>query len=121
MQELARSEEASESLQDESLEISQTVAQQPKKKAEEDFPLFKSVLGKETDSEEENMAKAIRESGLAWSAGIALFASIVFMMVIGWIIDTLLETAPVGIVVGIIIGSIVGFYQFFRITSQILK
>ncbi|MCS6873936.1 MAG: AtpZ/AtpI family protein [Pyrinomonadaceae bacterium] len=70
---------------------------------------------------DEETTKSLRESGLAWSAAIALFASVVFMMAIGWIIDTLLETAPLGIVVGIIFGALIGFYQFFRITSQIFK
>ncbi len=118
---------SSELLKNELLKISQTRAKESneieelKEQAEEDPPVLKSILAKKDDSEKESIAKAIKESGLAWSAGTALFASIVFMMVIGWIIDTLFETVPIGIVVGIIIGSVIGFYQFFRITSRILK
>jgi F0F1-type ATP synthase assembly protein I len=65
--------------------------------------------------------EAMRMTGLAWSAGITLFASIVFMLVVGWLADLLLGTAPWGIVVGIVVGSIIGFVQFFRINSEILK
>lgn len=69
----------------------------------------------------ESKAELIRKSGLAWSAGIAFFASVVFLMIIGWFADLLLGTDPWGLVVGIIIGSIIGFVQLFRLTSQILK
>ena len=62
-----------------------------------------------------------RKTGLALSAGIALFVAVVFMMIIGWFADLLLGTSPWGLVCGIVIGSIIGFYQFFRTTSQILK
>lgn len=61
----------------------------------------------------------IRRGGLAWSAGIVFFSSIVFMLFIGWGADRLLGSSPWGIVGGIVIGSILGFIQFFRISSQI--
>ena len=60
-----------------------------------------------------------RKSGLAFSAGIAFFGSIVFMLLLGWFADLLLGSSPWGIVAGIVLGSIIGFVQFFRITSQI--
>lgn len=63
----------------------------------------------------------VRRSGLAYSAGIAFFASVVFMLVIGWGADLLFGSSPWGIVLGIVLGSIIGFVQFFRITSQIFK
>ncbi len=72
-------------------------------------------------SEPESMAETIRRSGLAYSAGIALFAAVVFMLVLGWGADVLLGTSPWGIVGGIILGSVIGFIQFFRLTSQIFK
>jgi F0F1-type ATP synthase assembly protein I len=65
--------------------------------------------------------ETIRQSGLAWSAGIAFFGAIVFMLFLGWIADLLLGISPWGIVGGIVLGSIIGFLQFFRITSQIFK
>jgi F0F1-type ATP synthase assembly protein I len=63
--------------------------------------------------------ETIRRSGLAWSAGIAFFGSVVFTLFLGWIADLLLGSSPWGIVGGIILGSIIAFLQFFRITSQI--
>ena|SRR5687768_1147993 len=69
-------------------------------------------------AEPESMAETVRQSGLAWSAGIAFFAAVVFMLVLGWGADVLLGSSPWGIVGGIVIGSIIGFVQFFRITSQ---
>ncbi len=61
----------------------------------------------------------IRRSGLAWSAGVAFFGSVAFMLFLGWLADLLLGTSPWGIVGGIVLGSVIGFLQFFRITSQI--
>ena len=75
----------------------------------------------QSPSEPESMAETIRRSGLAWSAGVAFFAAVVFMMILGWGADVLLGTSPWGIVGGIILGSIIGFVQFFRLTSQIFK
>ena len=69
----------------------------------------------------ESMAETVRRSGLAYSAGIAFFASVVFMLVIGWGADLLFGSSPWGIVGGIVLGSIIGFIQFFRITSRIFK
>jgi F0F1-type ATP synthase assembly protein I len=69
----------------------------------------------------ESAAETVRRSGLAYSAGIAFFASVVFMLVIGWGADLLLGSSPWGIVGGIVLGSIIGFIQFFRITSRIFK
>jgi hypothetical protein len=69
--------------------------------------------------EPEPMAETIRKGGLAWSAGIAFFGSVVFMLFLGWIADLLLGSSPWGLVGGIIFGSLIGFVQFFRITSRI--
>lgn len=65
--------------------------------------------------------ESLRTSGLAYSAGIALFASVAFMLIIGWGADLLFGSSPWGIVVGILIGALIGFIQFFRITGQIFK
>lgn len=74
-----------------------------------------------SQAEPESMAETVRQSGLAWSTGIAFFAAVVFMMILGWGADVLLGMSPWGIVGGIILGSIIGFVQVFRITSQIFK
>lgn len=65
--------------------------------------------------------QTIRMTGLAWSAGISLFGSIVFMLILGWFADLVLGTSPWGIVAGIVFGAVIGFVQFFRINSEILK
>ena len=69
----------------------------------------------------ETDADAVRNTGLAWSAGIAFFGAVVFMLILGWGADVLLGTSPWGIVGGIVLGSVIGFVQFFRISSQIFK
>ena len=75
----------------------------------------------QTAAEPESIAETARKSGLAYGAAITLFGSIVFMLILGWFADLLLETKPWGIVGGIVLGAAVGFFQFFRITSQIFK
>jgi F0F1-type ATP synthase assembly protein I len=67
----------------------------------------------------DTVEETARKSGLAFSAGIAFFGSMVFMLLLGWFADLLLGSSPWGIVAGIVLGSIIGFIQFFRITSQI--
>jgi F0F1-type ATP synthase assembly protein I len=69
----------------------------------------------------ESSDETIRKSGLAYSAAIILFGSIVFTLILGWFADLLLGTSPWGKVGGIILGSIIGFIQFFRTTSQLFK
>lgn len=85
------------------------------KKVENEPMLFQSSFTPETPAE------TIRKSGLAYSAAAALIGSVVFLLLIGWVLDSFLGTKPWCLVGGIIIGSVLGFYQFFKITSQILK
>lgn len=80
-----------------------------------DKPMF------QTDFKPESFAETTRKSGLAYAAAITLFGSIIFLMALGWFADLLLGTSPWGIVGGIVLGSVIGFFQFFRITSQILR
>ncbi len=75
----------------------------------------------QTAAEPESFAETARKSGLAYGAAITLFGSIVFMLILGWFADLLLETQPWGIVGGIVLGAVIGFFQFFKITSQIFK
>lgn len=63
--------------------------------------------------------ESVRRSGLAYTAGITFFGSVVFMLFLGWGADLLFGSAPWGLVGGIVLGAIIGFVQFFRITSQI--
>lgn len=74
-----------------------------------------------SESEPQSIGETVRQSGLAYSAAIVLFASVVFMLVIGWGADVLFGSSPWGIVSGIVLGALIGFFQFFRLTSQIFK
>lgn len=69
----------------------------------------------------ESQAETIRKSGLAYSAALVLAASVIFLLIIGWILDSFLGTSHWFTVGGIVLGSIIGFYQFFTLTSKILK
>lgn len=66
-----------------------------------------------------SLAEAVRMSGLAYSAALTLFASVVFMLLLGWFVDLIAGSAPFGVIGGIILGSIIGFVQFFRIAGRI--
>lgn len=88
--------------------------------AESNLPVVAGTLF-QSEIKQPTTAETIRRSGLAYSAAIVLFGSVVFMMILGWFADLLLGSSPWGIVGGIILGGLVGFIQFFRITAQIFK
>lgn len=69
----------------------------------------------------ESSGETARKSGLAFSAAISLFASVVFMLILGWFVDLYVGSSPWGIVGGITLGAIIGFVQFFRTTRQIIN
>lgn len=60
-----------------------------------------------------------RKSGIAYAAAINLFASVVSLAGIGWLLDRWLLTSPWLLVAGVVLGAIVGFYQFIRLTSKL--
>lgn len=74
-----------------------------------------------TDYSSPSAGETVRMTGLAWSAGISLFGSIVAMMLVGWLVDLLVGSSPWGLIGGILFGAIIGFIQFFRINSEIFK
>lgn len=71
--------------------------------------------------EAETPGETARKTGLALSAGITLFSAVVVFMIIGYIADRFFNSSPTGLIIGIVFGALIGFYQFFRLTSQILK
>ena len=83
--------------------------------------IFQTENVSQTEDRPLTTAETLRQSGMAWSAAIGLFGSVLFMLILGWFFDLLTGASPIGLVVGIIIGAGLGFYQFFRITSQIFK
>lgn len=80
---------------------------------------FGGAYSSGNEIETEDPSDVFRRTGLAWSAAIALFGSVAFMLALGWIADVLLGSSPWGIVVGIVVGSVIGFLQFFRVTARI--
>lgn len=72
-------------------------------------------------AEPETPGETARKTGLALSAGITLFASVVVLMALGYVADRFFNSSPTGLIIGIILGALIGFYQFFKQTSQILK
>ena len=60
-----------------------------------------------------------RKSGLAYAAALSLFASVVAGIIVGWLLDRWLGTAPWLLVAGIVLGAVAGFYEFIRQTAKI--
>ncbi len=69
----------------------------------------------------ETPAETARKTGLAWSAGLTLFMSVGVLTGLGYLADFYFLSSPKGLIGGIILGSVIGFYQFFKLTSQIIK
>lgn len=69
----------------------------------------------ETPDQETN-----RKSGLAYAAGLTLFASVAAFSGLGWLVDRWLDTKPWFLAAGVVLGSIVGLYQFIRLSSKTL-
>jgi ATP synthase protein I len=67
---------------------------------------------------EDSQEETNRKSGMAYAAGITLFASVAGFTGIGWLIDKWFGTTPWFLVVGIVLGSAAGLYQFIRISSK---
>ncbi len=72
-------------------------------------------------TEAETPGETARKTGLALSAGITLFGAVVVCMAAGYVADRYFNSSPTGLIIGIVLGALIGFYQFFRLTSQILK
>jgi len=59
-----------------------------------------------------------RKTGLAYAAGITLFASVAAFCGIGYFLDRWLGTEPWLLIAGIVIGSAVGLFEFVRLSSK---
>jgi F0F1-type ATP synthase assembly protein I len=71
--------------------------------------------------EPDTQAESARKMGLGYAAGITFFATVAFMLFIGWGADLILGTKPWGLVGGIMLGAVIAFIQFFRITNRIYE
>jgi ATP synthase protein I len=69
----------------------------------------------------ETKEETARRSSMAFSAGIAFFGAVVFMLFLGWIADWLIGSSPWGLVGGIVLGSVIGLIQFVRISGRIFN
>jgi ATP synthase protein I len=69
-----------------------------------------------TDPENE---ETNRKSGVAYAAALTLFASVITLSGLGWVLDRWLDTKPWMLVAGLVLGSAAGFYQFVRLTSKL--
>jgi ATP synthase protein I len=68
---------------------------------------------------DEEKEETNRKSGIAYSAGLILFACVVSFCGAGWLADRWLGTSPWLMVVGLVLGAIAGFYQFIRLTNKL--
>ena len=59
-----------------------------------------------------------RKSGFAYAAGFTLFASVVSVGAVGWLLDKWLGTQPWLLVAGLAVGSAVGLFEFVRLSSK---
>lgn len=71
-------------------------------------------MASDRDNEETN-----RKSGIAYAAALTLFASVVSLCGVGWLLDRWLGTKPYLLVIGIVLGAVIGFYQFIRMTAKL--
>ena len=69
----------------------------------------------------ETVEETARNRGLAFSAAMFLVSSVAVMLFLGWLLDRYAGTSPGFLVGGIFVGAVIGFYQFFRLTSQIIN
>ena len=66
----------------------------------------------------ESQEETNRKSGMAYAAGISLFAAVAGFTGIGWLVDKWFATSPWFLILGIVLGSAAGLYQFVRISSK---
>lgn len=69
-------------------------------------------MPKTTDQEEN------RKTGLAYAAGLTLFAVVVTFCGLGWLLDRWLGTEPWLLIAGIVVGSAAGLFEFIRLSSK---
>jgi ATP synthase protein I len=70
-------------------------------------------------SERDDEQHVTRKSGMVYGAVFTLATAIVACLLIGWLLDRWLKTAPWLLVAGIILGAVIGFYQFIRMMSRV--
>jgi F0F1-type ATP synthase assembly protein I len=64
--------------------------------------------------------EANRKTGIAYAAGLTLFATVIAFAGLGWLLDRWLGTKPWILVGGLVLGSAAGLYQFVRMSAKTL-
>jgi ATP synthase protein I len=59
-----------------------------------------------------------RKAGLAYAAGLTLFATVATFTGAGWMLDKWLGTQPWCLMAGIVLGSAAGLFEFVRLSSR---
>ena len=67
----------------------------------------------ETPDQETN-----RKTGIAYAAGLTLFASVAAFCGLGWLVDAWLGTKPWFLIIGIVFGSAAGLFEFVRLSAK---
>jgi ATP synthase protein I len=70
----------------------------------------------ETQKQKEEQEK--EKAGVAYAAGISLFAIVAGCTGIGWLADRWFGTQPWLLVVGIVLGSAAGLFEFVRLSNK---
>ena len=76
-----------------------------KKDNNQDYDISKSFI---------SFQKIVRQSGPAATASYTLLASLIIFSMIGWYIDTLKNSSPIGVLIGLFVGLIIGFYHLAK-------
>jgi F0F1-type ATP synthase assembly protein I len=67
------------------------------------------------------LGQAYRDVGPYLTLGIQLAAAVVFFFLIGWWLDTRLETSPTFKLIGLFLGFVGGMIKFFRSAAEMSK
>ena len=59
------------------------------------------------------------KSGIAYAAAFSMFGAVVGGLIVGWLLDRWLGTAPWLLVAGIVVGAAGGFYELIRAASRL--
>jgi F0F1-type ATP synthase assembly protein I len=67
------------------------------------------------------LGQAYRNVGPYLTLGIQLAAAVVFFFLIGWWLDTRMQTSPTFTLIGMLLGFVGGMIKFFRSAAEMSK
>jgi F0F1-type ATP synthase assembly protein I len=71
--------------------------------------------------DESSPGQAYRDAGPFLTLGIQLAAAVVFFFLIGWWLDTRMETSPAFKLIGLFVGFVGGMIKFLRSAAELSK